>query len=805
VERKAAIFGGSLLRSILAFLLFVPFFVGQVYANESIRLQLKWQHAFQFAGYYAAKELGYYDEAGLNVEIVPANTQTDVYDEVASGRAQYGVGNSGILIRRDQGLPLVVLNVVFQHSPAVFIAKNNIITLHDWHTKNIMLEKSSDELLLYLERSSLSTADMTFIPHSFEPTDILSENVDIMSAYVTNEPFFLAQQNIPFKIFSPRSMGIDFFGDNLFTSEAELKNHPERVEAFQDASMRGWQYALDNQETVVSWILSRYKNTYSRDFLLYEARETYNLVEPKLVELGYINESRWYGIAKSYQALGKLSAEFSIQDALYTPTAPQDWRKVILVTGISSAIILALGVLVVFVARTNNKLDHALKDSQKARTEAHKQANLDPLTELPNRRFFQSRLQELCRFASQEGSCFALFYLDLDHFKEINDIHGHQEGDKVLKEVSVRLLRILPFQCELARIGGDEFTILLPNSPTIPNLEKIAEKILASLHAPFKVGAGMDLAYLSASIGITLGSRDATDPSSLLQFADEAMYSAKKQGRSRWCLFSKSLHEEMLDRQKLLKDLRLAVKNQELFVVYQPILDLQTQTVCKFEALVRWQHKERGPIAPDTFIPLAEESGLIIQIGDFVFKESIKQLSVWRETLHPDLIMSINTSPFQYDEAGKHLNHWYSYLEEMQVPGQAVLLEITENMLIRNTQNVSRQLLSFRDHGINVALDDFGTGYSSLAYLNELDIDIIKIDKSFIRDLDKGAASQALCEAIISMAHKLNLKVVAEGIETQEQASVLSAYRCDLGQGYLFAKPLSADDATLFLRNSFPQ
>jgi EAL domain-containing protein (putative c-di-GMP-specific phosphodiesterase class I) len=309
----------------------------------------------------------------------------------------------------------------------------------------------------------------------------------------------------------------------------------------------------------------------------------------------------------------------------------------------------------------------------------------------------------------------------------------------------------------------------------------------------------MELVYLSASIGITVSPDDATDPSSLLQFADEAMYAAKNLGRSRYHFFSLELHTQTKERQILLNDLREAISHREIYVVYQPIVNLKTGKVMKFEALARWQHPNRGPIAPDVFIPLAEESGLITQIGDFVFKESVSQLARWRMELAPDLVMSINTSPFQYADSGKHLLGWYQHIESLMLPGNSVILEITENMLMHHTANVAEQLLAFRDFGINVALDDFGTGYSSLAYLNRLDIDFIKIDKSFIQDLSSGPMAKDLCEAIISMAHKLSLQVVAEGIETKEQAELLASYGCDLGQGYWFAKPLNQEAATALL------
>ncbi|TPE44139.1 EAL domain-containing protein, partial [Maribrevibacterium harenarium] len=632
--------------------------------------------------------------------------------------------------------------------------------------------------------------------HTFDPVD-LADQVDVMSAYSTNEPFFLSQLKIPYREFSPRSVGIDFFGDNLFTSEALVKSSPQTVESFREASLLGWRYALEHHDTVINWITSRYKSTYSREFLRFEADATYNLIQPNLVEVGYINEGRWHQVVKDYQALKKLSPDFQLGPVLYHPPEQLDYRQFLLVAAVVVPTMLVLLTFALFVVRTNKKLDVALKESDQARAEVAKQANLDPLTELSNRRLFQTRLSSLCSNAEANNAPFALFYLDLDRFKELNDLHGHQEGDRVLKIVSSRLLNALPSHCELARIGGDEFTVLIPGKVDKEILAQMAEQILAALSKPFSVK--MELVYLSASIGITVSPDDATDPSSLLQFADEAMYAAKNLGRSRYHFFSLELHTQTQERQKLLNDLREAITHREIYVVYQPIVCLQTGKVKKFEALARWQHPNRGAIPPDVFIPLAEESGLITQIGDFVFKESVSQLARWRMEIAPDLVMSINTSPFQYTDSGKHLLGWYQHIESLMLPGSSVILEITENMLMHHTANVAEQLLAFRDFGINVALDDFGTGYSSLAYLNRLDIDFIKIDKSFIHDLSSGPMAKDLCEAIISMAHKLSLQVVAEGIETKEQAKLLASYGCDLGQGYWFAKPLNQEAATALL------
>lgn len=777
------------------FLLFGPLVSA---ADDKIRLQLKWQHSFAFAGYYAAQQLGYYRDAGLDVEFIEGSARTNVYSEVATGKADYGIGNSSLLVERSRGRPFVILAVVFQHSPMIFVTQDRLLDFDDWQGQRAMLEASSDELILYLQQEGVKLYELEFLNHSFDPQDLVDQRVDIMSANSTIEPYFLAQQNHPYRTFSPRSAGIDFSGDNLFTSEEEIQYNPERVAAFREASLRGWAYALKYPEIVIQWIVSIYHSDYDRDYLAFEAKETYNLIQPNLVEVGYLNESRWYDVAQAYQAIGKLNADFDVGVALYTPVIEKDWREVMIVVAVASGIMLILMSVVLYVVRTNKRLDLALKESDQARTLVAKQATQDPLTELHNRRYFKERLQSLSLSAKREGEPFALLYLDLDRFKEINDIHGHQWGDHLLREVAKRLLQYIPNGAELARIGGDEFTILVPYGQSQLSLTELAKRILSGLEQPYYLN--QDEVYISASIGITQAPFDSVEPSALLQYADEAMYSAKAAGRSCWCFFSFELHQQTIERQSLINDLRQALSHNELFLVYQPIVEMQDGRIRKFEALLRWRHPRRGMITPDIFIPIAEESGLISEIGDYVFKESIRRLADWRKQFSEHLIMSINISPYQLSAPDKHMSDWFEFLHAQGVPGAAVSLEITENMLMHHTEVVSNQLLAFRDEGINVALDDFGTGYSALSYLNRLDIDFIKIDRSFVSELAEERMEKDLCEAIITMAHKLKLKVIAEGIETPAQAAILAKFGCDLGQGYLYAKPLLTEDAEALLR-----
>ncbi len=426
-----------------------------------------------------------------------------------------------------------------------------------------------------------------------------------------------------------------------------------------------------------------------------------------------------------------------------------------------------------------------------------KQANFDMLTGLPNRRMFRDRLDHEIKKAHRSGVQLALMLLDLDHFKEINDTLGHDMGDILLNETAARLSSCVRESDTVARMGGDEFIIILGEVDDPGNVDRVAREILKKISEPFDLGN--EIGYVSTSVGITLYPDDATDIESLLKNADQAMYVAKKLGRNRSSYFTVSMQEQAQARMHLVNDLRNAIIAGDQFLLdYQPIVDLKNGSIHKAEALIRWQHPTRGIILPTEFITIAEETGMIVEIGDWVFYQAAAQVAHWRDSRHSDFQISINKSPLQFQNTDNH-RLWFDHLNKLGLPGSSITVEITEGLLLDATIHTKNLLLTFRDHGMQVSIDDFGTGYSSLSYLKRFDIDYLKIDQSFVSNLHENSDELALCEAIIVMAHRLGIKVIAEGIETDEQRNLLLAAGCDFGQGYLFSKPLSATDFDAFL------
>lgn len=432
-----------------------------------------------------------------------------------------------------------------------------------------------------------------------------------------------------------------------------------------------------------------------------------------------------------------------------------------------------------------------------------RQANFDVLTNLPNRLLFHQNATTEIKKSQRNRSTFALLLIDLDNFKEVNDTLGHLAGDELLKQVANRLQHCVRDSDSLARLGGDEFILLLSSIQDIDDVVKISEQINHSLATPYQLGD--ELAFISASIGITIYPNDGEDINALLRYADQAMYAAKNGGRNRFHFFTPELQKNALNRRTLSNELRQAIIEEQFLLHLQPILDLKTGIINKAEALIRWQHPQRGLIYPAEFITLAEETGLIIPLGDWIFKWAVRYIKHIQQRCGKAIQLSINKSSVQFlNRSTKESENWLSFIRENNIPYDAVNIELTESLLLEKSDLVSHKIHMYRNYGVKICIDDFGTGYSSLAYINNFDFDYLKLDRSFISKVGSDHKSFALCEAIIAMAHKLKIKVVAEGIETAEQLSIMTDMGCDFGQGYFIARPMPATDFEKSLQSNPP-
>ncbi len=1038
---------------ILASLLVVPAAVlaasGSERPLETVRLQLKWRHQFQFAGYYAAIEQGYFREAGLAVELLPGTPDFNPSDALLSGQAEYAVLSPAVLLERQQGKPLVVLGAIFQHSANIILTRKDagLLTPQDLKGKRVMFTSELDpETFAMLKNEGVPLDSFTLLPHNWSVDDLVMGKVDAQTAYLTNEPYLMKKRGVAVALIRPFQYGIDFYGDCLVTTEHEMKDYPERVDAFRQAVQRGWLYAMAHPEEIARLILSRYSQDKTLEHLLFEAEAMRELIRPDLVEIGYMNPERWRHIADTYVQLGMMPPDYSLQGFLYSQVredlAVSRQRRVDLALGVLGIVLLlgmGVGILLlifnkrlahqvrkrtaalatseqsfraffdlasvgvaqvdvrtgrflkinrkycetlgyseeemlgftfrdithpddveidrqqrrdlvggripeftvekryickngavvwviltvsplwspgqgpdcslavmrdctkrklaeeelVFAAKVfehsiegivvtdidgtivqvnpaftaitgyspaeaigqnpkilkSNKhlalfyqqmwkqlseegqwageiwnrrksgeiypewltinavrsaqgkitnyvsIFHDITELKRQQEALEHQAQHDALTGLPNRVLLNDRLEMALARMQRNSAKVALLFLDLDHFKNVNDGFGHTAGDNLLIELSRRLQEQLRVGDTMARQGGDEFLILLPEVENVEDVSLIAVRLLDSLLQPFY---HQELEYyVTASIGVTIAPDNGSDADVLIKNADMAMYRAKKLGRNNFQFFTPELDAQAHHRISLESKLRKGIELEEFELHYQPLVSSGSGAVIGAEALIRWRHGDEL-IPPGAFIPLAEESGLILPLGEWVLRTAAAQAKKWQDAGYC-LDISVNISSRQF--AGQDLTKLFrDVLATTGLQPGRLYFEITESILMDDIAKAQKILGELREEGGKFYLDDFGTGYSSLSYLKRLPIDGLKIDCSFIRDIGTDADSRAITAAIVSLAETLNLAIVAEGVETTEQLRILDTMSSKLIiQGYLASRPVPAAHFETFL------
>ena len=495
------------------------------FALEKVVLQLKWNHAYQFAGYYAAKELGFYQAAGLDVEIKPLQPGDDVLQEVVLGAAQFGTGASSLLIARQDGAPVMALAVIFQHSPYVVISKKSpeLRSIHALDGRPILLRRLSDELLVYLKREKVDLKNVIFSAPGMDTVEqLISGKVDAISGYLSNEPYRLALAKFPFDIYSPRSVGIDVYGDNLFTTSAQIEKYPERTERFRQASLQGWEYVLSHPDEAVG-LVQKYAPAESASKIIFERDQLAPMIRADLVPVGFMNEARWRHTVRIYQEAGGLSSEFSLQGFIYDANPKKDLTHLYIAFLLTLIALLLVATVVYYVWRLNRRLSFSLSQVQHL-------AHHDTLTGLPNRALFFDRLQRAILKARREKAIVALLFIDIDRFKSINDQFGHAAGDEVLKACCNRMMASIRVSDSLGRIGGDEFVVLLEDLKSPQVAMEIAKKFQSSISQGVSVGG--ELIMTTASIGIAIYPTDSVDEEGLFKRADSAMYKSKQSGRN---------------------------------------------------------------------------------------------------------------------------------------------------------------------------------------------------------------------------------------------------------------------------------
>lgn len=435
---------------------------------------------------------------------------------------------------------------------------------------------------------------------------------------------------------------------------------------------------------------------------------------------------------------------------------------------------------------------------QTAKTELDHLVHHDVLTGLPNRILLHDRLDQAIASTRRSGKQLAVLFMDLDRFKHINDSLGHGVGDQLLQSVGQRLLACVRQSDTISRQGGDEFVALIPDIDHAEDAALAAQKILAAIALPHHIEQH-DL-HIGVSVGISIYPGDGPDAETLIKHADTAMFHAKDKGRNTYAFFEQQMTARAIARQSIEASLRLALERQEFVLHYQPKINLHSGTIVGIEALVRWQHPQRGLLEPAQFVPIAEDSGLILRIGRWVLREACRQAQAWQDAGLPPITIAVNTSALEF-RAKDFLVNLRGILEETRLQPRYLELELTESVLMRDASATDSVLHALSALGIQLAVDDFGTGYSSLSYLRQFPINTLKIDRSFVNNMTRNANDASLVSAVISMGKSLKQRVIAEGVETAEQVAFLLGQHCDEGQGFFFGHPMVADALTPLLRS----
>lgn len=993
-------------------------------------MHLKWKHQFQFAGYYAAIEKGFYKEHGLDVSLLEPSYNTDSAEAVLVGDAEFGVGNSDLLLYKYRGAPFVVLGVIFQQSPlSLVIRTDKARDIFDLVGNNIMLSPDTSELIVLLQSLGLPATRLNITSCDYTPDDFFSGELAAMSAYISNEPYTAAKQSVPYIEYRPIDYGIDFYGDNFFTTTDMVVDKPKVVEGFRLATLKGWKYAIENQAEIVDLILAKYSTKHSRESLLNEAKILSSLVTRGAVPVGHMDLAKWENIADTYTTLGMLPKYYSLKGFIYTKDRGMykkyliwsaylaggggivlfillvvyrnnvelkrqievtrnvqiigsigDWvydaerrefdlsegaQDIIGVSGHSRlsydaffdlvhrrdvktlesawhsffetgeldcnfrvgsgkdihwinvraghdystlgrkdtyigyfhnitekmtlekqmkliATVFDVSAQAIVITDTagiikavnpafttitgydreeaigqnprilksgvhppefydemwrslieegfwegelwNRKKDGsvylewntitAIKDSDGDITEFVAQFsdiikrklteeelrvknNYDGLTNLANRNLFIDSLDQMLVIASKEHATVATIYIDLDKFKVINDGIGYSKGDQVLIEIGKRLKSIGQEADIVARSAADEFLIALYRDTE--DLSLIIDEIKLipnTICSPINIDG--ENVTVSGSVGVVISPIYDGKANEILNYAELAMHKAKGLGGNDICFYEHSISKLAMEAYELEKAISDAIVNDEFVVYLQPVSDVKSGKIIGAEALVRWDHPEKGMIFPDTFIPIAEKSGYINIIGLMVLDEACKALLEIKKIM-PDFYLTINVAPSQIPFA-LDPEVAYNSISGFGLDPSSVVLELVESSFLSDQNEAQLWMQKIKRFGIRLALDDFGTGYSSLSYLNMYPFDIMKIDRSFITNLSRNKSNFALVESMITMAHKLNMKVIAEGIEDAETIEILTNLGCDSIQGYYISKPKPIPEIIEFLK-----
>jgi len=750
---------------------------------EPINIHLKWYHKFQFAGYYAALNQGFFDDEGLEVTLIEGGPQNNHLHQLINNTSQYAVLGSESINSLALGSPVIIVASIFQHAPEVLMTRkeDGIDDIKQLKGKTLMLADSAlaGQIDAMLSKSGLSSSSFNKYPYDGDVSKLIDKSVFAMYGYISNEPYQLAQRGQKVTIFSPQDYGIDFYGDSLATTQSELNNNPERVASVRRAVIRGWNYAIEHPDQIIKQILllnSVNPHPYNLSHQRFEAKKTIELIDNKNIPIGYSSPDRWAAMFDTFNEVTNGQAVFS-EDAIYDEFHQDNaWVKHTILVAIASFLLIIL--LYIWNRTLKSKLDYAIQKLEKEAFE-------DTLTGMKNRSAMMLYFEE-CRNRNKQHLYLAI--IDIAKLQKINKSQGFQIADNLIRKVANIVNHYADKQSNCYSLYGGKFAFITSANSQDEfkqNIDRLLKIINASINN-IKLHTG------GVKLDFTL------DNSALATRFEQALQHAKGIKNNKLVFFSNTIVEAIEARENLLAMVTQGIKNNEFIAYYQPKVCSKSGAIKGIEALVRWQHPQRGILRPGEFLPTVETSrDLMLKLENHIFNTVIKDAATLIEHFHdiPGFRISINLSSIQFnrDFLVKELT---GICNKYQINTKYIEFELTESSMLEDLDCaiiISNQLQAA---GFHVALDDFGTGYSSLAYLQNLPVNVVKLDYSFVKKIPHDIRSGYVVEHIILLAHKLGLAIVAEGVEHEEQLIYLKKLKVELIQGFYFYKPMPLKDVT---------
>jgi EAL domain-containing protein (putative c-di-GMP-specific phosphodiesterase class I)/ABC-type nitrate/sulfonate/bicarbonate transport system substrate-binding protein/GGDEF domain-containing protein len=744
---------------------------------EDISIHLKWYHKFQFAGYYAAQQQGYFTDEGYTVSLIEGGPHTSHLHQLINGSSQYAVLGSEALNSLSLGSPVIIVASIFQHAPEIIMTlkSNKVASINALKGQRLMLANNdiSGQIQDMLLKNSLTPKDYQLVSYDGDVKKLADGSVFAMYGYISNEPYQLQQLGYSVDIFRPQDYGINFYGDNFTTTQSELDNHPERVAAMRRAVIRGWNYALEHPDDIIAYTMNlptKNPKPYNLNHQQYETKITAELIDINSVPLGTSSPDRWAAMFDTFNGTTGAQAIFNPKSIYNEFHQDRSW--------LSYALIAATLALIIFFSMylwnrvLQNKLNNAIRSLEKAAFE-------DVLTGLKNRSSMMLYIEQ-CRLKKKNNRYLVL--IDITGLQKINKDQGLPRADLLIQQVANLLIEFSLRYSQTYSLYGGKFAIIAGAD----RFDELERKINILLEKITHVNETIVLRSGALKLDFSL------DNSTLTTRAELTLQHSKETKSDNLSSFNLLILEKASRNEALIAEVTEGINKQEFVAYYQPKVNYLSGEIQGLEALIRWDHPEKGILLPGTFLPIVEHNPVIMMelersILETILSEANELISYYK--INPGFRLSINLSSIFFNQSSL-VHDLLASCHRFSVDPQSLEFELTESSMLASLDLAIDTCSELQHAGFHVALDDFGTGYSSLSYIQNLPVNVIKLDYSFVKKIPDDIRSGFVVEHIISLAHKLGLVIVAEGVEETDQLDYLGNLKVDMIQGFYFYKPM---------------